>query len=195
MATATVLGPAPAVQPSTRKRRSVPVVNLYSVHAADCKYKGKSRKISCLCPKQLRYYQNGKEVRIAIPGIVDSEQAMQAQRNLQAQLEAIAKGENPKSETKKGRTLEEAIEVFLDAKETQHAGGELTLKHCNRLRCELEHFRDYCAGLGLLALAAIESEHVLAYKNSVMKAAGEKGRGNRPQAYGASDWIFLFLYE
>jgi hypothetical protein len=66
--------------------------------------------------------------------------------------------------------------VFLDAKETQHASGELTLKHCNRLRCELEHFRDYCAGLGLLALAAIESEHVLAYKNSVMKAAGEKGR-------------------
>jgi hypothetical protein len=76
MATATVLGPAPAVQPSTRKRCSVPVVNLSSVHAADCKYKGKSRKISCLCPKQLRYYQNGKEVRIAIPGIVDSEQAM-----------------------------------------------------------------------------------------------------------------------
>jgi integrase/recombinase XerD len=58
----------------------------------------------------------------------------------------------------------------------KHAGGELTLKHCNRLRCELEHFRDYCAGLGLLAPAAIESEHVLAYKNSVMKAAGEKGR-------------------
>ena len=192
MATATVLGPAPAVQPSTRKRRSVPAVSLYSVHAADCKYKGKSRKISCLCPKQLRYYQNGKEVRIAIPGIVDSEQAMQAQRNLQAQLEAIAKGETPKSETKKGRTLEEAIEVFLDAKETQHAGGELTLKHCNRLRCELEHFRDYCAGLGLLALAAIESEHVLAYKNSVMKAAGEKGRETARKRMGRLTGFFSF---
>jgi integrase len=91
-----------------RKSRLIPKVTIYAIHDADCKWHGKSKKITCQCPKLLQYYK-GRTIRKSLPGIVDTELVEQEKRSLENQLEAIAKGEDPKPDPKKGKTLEEAI--------------------------------------------------------------------------------------
>jgi len=161
---------SPAVPPTAveRKSRLVPKVSIYAKHDPDCKWAGRSKKVTCQCPKLLQWYQHGKTQRKSLPGIVDAELVEGEKRKLEAQLEAVAKGEAPKPDPKKGKTLEEAIQLFLDSKL-----GNVKDKHREKLNYELTQFRNFCEAKNLFALVAIEPEHILEYRNTVVESGAK----------------------
>ncbi len=166
---------SPAVPPTAveRKSRLVPKVSIYAKHDPDCKWAGRSKKVTCQCPKLLQWYQQGKTQRKSLPGIVDLDLVEQEKRSLENQLEAVAKGETPKPDPKKGKTLEEAINLFVASK-----NGNVKDKHREKLNYELTQFRNFCESKNLFALVAIEPEHILEYRNLLVES-GKKSTNKK----------------
>src|SRR3954453_7662799 len=68
-----------------RKAREVPSVRVEAKHNKGCRFAGRGKKISCGCPKILRYYQNGDH-RKTLPGIVDKDLVEAGRLALQNEL-------------------------------------------------------------------------------------------------------------
>lgn len=151
-----------------RKRagRTIPKVNVYAVHRAECKHKGDSKRITCGCPKQLAWFAHGKLTREAAP--VDYTAAEKAARDKVAYFEAIEAGEQPAPPPaqKSARTLAAAIEKFLATK----SSSKVTEKHVEKLRFELNALADFMAARGLLNLVDITPEDALDFRNALKGA-------------------------
>lgn len=150
-----------------RKSREVPKVRVYAVHDPECRWAGESTRISCKCRKQLKYFKDGK--RIVLAADIDKNKAEEQARELENELAAIARGEQPKTTTK-GKTLVEAIQLFLDSKK------DVTESYVNKQRRELAAFDTFCASQNLLALASIQTEHILQFRNSLVGAQNTRAK-------------------
>jgi integrase/recombinase XerD len=156
-------------EPETAKRkragRTIPKVNVYAVHRAECKHKGDSKRITCGCPKQLAWFADGKLTREAAP--VDYTAAEKAARDKVAYFEALAAGEQPAPPPavagRSDRTLAATIEKFLATKST----SGVTEKHVAKLKFELQAFADFSAARGLLNLIDITNEDALDFRNAL----------------------------
>jgi site-specific recombinase XerD len=68
--------------------------------------------------------------------------------------------------------LEEAVKTFLTSKEQ----SGVTEKHCAKLKFELRCFSDFVIAKGLVNLGDIKTEHVLAYRNSLVGAQNTRAK-------------------
>jgi site-specific recombinase XerD len=153
-------GPLVGTPIRERKSRAVPKVRVYAVHEPDCRWAGESTRITCKCRKQLKYFQDGK--RVVRAADVDAERAEQQARELENQLASIAKGEQIAPTPTKGKTLADAIALFIDSKR-----GNVTEKHLSKLIFRMGEFQTYCDSQNLIALCSIQTEHILAWRNQL----------------------------
>jgi integrase/recombinase XerD len=138
-----------------------PRVLPYSRHAAGCKYVKDETRLTCDCPKWLRWHRDGKPVR-KTADTRDGDSAMRQALELMAGFEAAAAG-IPMAEKITGRLLEEAITTFLDTK----AKDSVTDKHVAKYRFELSEFSTFMAERGLVNLGDITAEQVLSWRNAL----------------------------
>ena len=165
--------PAEVKRTYYRAQRSIPNVLTYSRHRSDCRFAGVADRLGCSCPKQICYYRNGKLHRIAA-GTCDGAIAQQKADELAAQFAAAAKGKpTPPTVGKSNTALTDVVKRFI---ETKTASG-VTEKHVARLQFELNQFVQFVGGLGVVNLLDIRTEHILAYRNSLVGA--QKGRAKK----------------
>ena len=163
---------APAPIKRQRKARAVPKVRVYSRHRSDCKWAGDDTRLGCDCPKQLTWFREGKLTRVAAD-TCDGEVAEKKARELMNGFEAAAKGEpTPVPAGALTTLLEEAVKTFLTSK----AQSGVTEKHCAKLKFELKCFSDFVVAKGLVNLGDIKTEHVLAYRNSLVGAQNTRAK-------------------
>jgi len=163
---------APARIKRQRKARAVPKVRVYSRHRSDCKWAGDDTRLGCDCPKQLAWFREGKLTRVAAD-TCDGEVAERKARELMNGFEAAAKGEpTPVPAGALTTLLEEAVKTFLTSKRQ----SDVTEKHVAKLKFELEAFSTFALGRGLVNLGDIKTEHVLAYRNSLVGAQNTRAK-------------------
>lgn len=166
---------APALAPvikRRRKARTVPKVRVYSRHRADCKWQGDDKRIGCDCPKQLAWFRERKVQRVAAD-TCDGEVAEKKARDMMAGFEAAAKGEpTPVPAGSLTTLLEDAVNTFLTSKKQ----SDVTEKHCAKLKYELGAFSTFALGKGLVNLGDIKTEHILAYRNSLVGAQNTRAK-------------------
>jgi integrase/recombinase XerD len=163
---------APAPIKRQRKARAVPKVRVYSRHRSECKWAGDDTRLGCDCPKQLTWFREGKLTRVAAD-TCDGEVAEKKARELMNGFEAAAKGEpTPVQAGALTTLLEEAVKTFLTSK----AQSSVTEKHCAKLKFELKSFSDFVVAKGLVNLGDIKTEHVLAYRNSLVGAQNTRAK-------------------
>ena len=166
---AAAAGLAPVMK-RQRTARSVPKVRVYSRHRNDCKWRGDDARLGCDCPKQLSWFRDAKLHRLAAD-TCDGEVAENKAREMMNGFEAAAKGERtPLKET--GTLLEDAVKTFLETKAT----SGITRKHVAKLKSELEQFSKFAFARGLVNLGDIRTEHVLAYRNSLVGAQNTRAK-------------------
>jgi len=166
---AAAAGLAPVIK-RQRAARSVPKVRVYSRHRNDCKWQGDDTRLGCDCPKQLSWFRDGKLHRLAAD-TCDGEVAENKARAMMNGFEAAAKGApTPVKET--GTLLEDAVKIFLETK----AASDITRKHLAKLKSELEQFSKFAFARGLVNLGDIRTEHVLAYRNSLVGAQNTRAK-------------------
>src|SRR5437763_4102949 len=113
-----------------RIARSIPKVYVKSRHSAECKYRGKPKRLGCSCPKQLLWSKYGKEYREAAE-TNDGEVAEKKAREKEQEFERLAslppdQAAAAKSESK---TIREVAELFIAKTKAEHKG--VTEKHLN----------------------------------------------------------------
>jgi integrase/recombinase XerD len=163
---------APAKIKRQRKARAVPKVRVYSRHRSDCRWAGDDTRLGCDCPKQLTWFREGKLTRVAAD-TCDGEVAEKKARELMNGFEAAAKGEaTPVPAGALTTLLDDAVKIFLTSKRQ----SDVTEKHCSKLRFELGAFSTFVLGKGLVNLGDIKTEHVLAYRNSLVGAQNTRAK-------------------
>jgi integrase/recombinase XerD len=140
-------------------------VTIFTRHSADCDHKSERDYTRCRCAKHLEWF-DGKQHRQSAK-TRDLRVAEKQARDIESQHEAIARGEQPKLTTG-GKSLEEAIDIFLASKK-----GHITDKHLDKLTYELGQFRKYCDGKNLMALVSIQTEHILDWRNRLVGQHGQ----------------------
>lgn len=159
-----------AERPSRLKAtREVPKVAVYSRHRANCKWAGDDRRLGCDCPKMLSWYR-GKLHRISAQ-TCDGQVAESKARELEAGFKAAARGE-PLPKKKAGKLLEDAVADFLRSKEQ----NGVTAKHVAKLRYELGEFSKFALAKGLVMVADVQTEHVLAWRNALEGAQNTRAK-------------------
>jgi len=145
-----------------------PKVICYARHNSDCRWKDTETKLSCDCPKWLRWHRNGKPFRKSAD-TRDGDRAMQLALEMTASFEAAANGTMiPEKST--GKLLEDAVKVFLDTKRND----SVTDKHVEKYRFELNEFSTFMQSLGRMNLGDITAENVLAWRNALNGAQSTK---------------------
>jgi site-specific recombinase XerD len=117
----------------------------------------------------LTWFRGGKLHRVTAD-TCDGVKAQDKARNMMADFEAVSNGEV--REVKTGKLLEEAIADFLNAKRT----SGITEKHVAKLTFELEGFQTFALGRGLVNLGDVQTEHVLAYRNTLDGAQNTRAK-------------------
>jgi integrase len=145
-----------------------PKVICYARHNSDCRWKDTETKLSCDCPKWLRWHRNGKPFRKSAD-TRDGDRAMQLALEMTASFEAAANGTViPEKST--GKLLEDAVKVFLDTKRND----SVTDKHVEKYRFELNEFSSFMQSLGRMNLGDVTPENVLAWRNAMSGAQSTK---------------------
>lgn len=169
--------------------RRIPEVHVHSRHRNDCKYKDKGSAFNrCACPKQLVWSENGTLKREAAQTF-DWQEAEQKAQEKHESFRRVADGE-PEPLKADEKTLEEAIDLFLAAKQ----GKEITGKHVAKLRTELNPyaklngddpnrkvkqptgFLQWMNGQGIVYLRDIKTEHILNYRNQLQGAQNTRAK-------------------
>jgi integrase/recombinase XerD len=136
-------------------------VTIFTRHSKDCERKEERDYTRCRCAKWLEYYDaTGTQIRKSAK-TRDLGEAQKTAAEIEAQYNAIAQGEQPKPKPTT-KTLADAIALFIDSKR-----GHVTEKHIGKLVYRMAEFQTFCDGLNLIALAAIMTEHVLAWRNQL----------------------------
>jgi integrase/recombinase XerD len=143
-------------------------VTIFTRHSADCEHKDERGYTRCRCAKHLEWFANGSQHRQSAK-TRDVREAEKQAAQIESQHEAIARGEQPKLTTG-GKSLEEAIDIFLASK------TEVTDKHRDKLKFELGEFRSFCDGKNLMALVGIQTEHVLDWRNRLGGATNTRAK-------------------
>ncbi len=98
-----------------RRARSAPRVAVYSRHREDCKWAGDDSRLSCDCPKWLRWFREGKLYRESAD-TYDGAVAETKAAEMVLRSKATAEGK-PAPTSTKGKLLEEAQQAYYAAAE------------------------------------------------------------------------------
>jgi integrase/recombinase XerD len=145
-------------------------VTIFTRHSADCERKEERDYTRCRCAKWLEYYDaTGTQIRKSAHAR-DLSEAQKTAADIEAQYNAIVRGEQPKPK-QSGKTLADAIALYIDSKR-----GHVTEKHIAKLTYRFGELETYCAGQNLIALAAIQTEHILAWRNQLTDAQNTRAK-------------------
>ena len=133
-----------------------PLVTIFVRHSAECKYAGDEFEKRCRCRKHFRWTQNGKQYRRKT-GTRAWAEAEQLKRELEDQLA----GRLPAPETGKpaGKTIADAVELFLKDKKVQGVCANVTYKYTR----ELERLQRHCDANRVLVVQGITRELLTNY--------------------------------
>jgi site-specific recombinase XerD len=129
------------------------VITIFVRHSPDCKYRGDEFHKGCRCRKHFRWSQNGKQFR-KTAGTRSWSEAEENKRRLEDSLA----GRTPK-QSGEGRSIESAIEVFIQDKTNQG----VTDKVLGKYTLELRRFKEYCATKNVFTVQAINPELLTGY--------------------------------
>jgi integrase/recombinase XerD len=132
---------------------STPLITILVRHSPGCKYTGDEFCKRCNCRKALRWSKGGKQFRKSA-GTRSWAEAEKAKDRLEAQLSG--KAPIPADE---GRTIEQAVEVFLQDKKNQEVTAKVTGKYTR----ELERLKVYCEARGVFVVGGLTKELLTGY--------------------------------
>lgn len=127
-----------------------PVITIFVRHSEGCKYAGDEFSRRCNCRKHFRWTQNGTQHRRKA-GTRSWEEAEEIKRQIQDQLAGRTPETRPEDKT---RTLQDAIDVFLQDKRVQGVTAGVIGKYTR----ELDRLRQYCERHGVYTVQAITRE-------------------------------------
>ncbi len=149
-----------------RKSESTAVIE------ADCKWAGDDTAPRLRLPEATRLVPRREGPRVAAD-TCDGEVAEKKARETDGGFEAAAKGEpTPVPAGALTTLLEDAVKTFLTSKRQ----SDVTEKHVAKLKFELGAFSAFALGKGLVNLGDIKTEHVLAYRNSLVGAQNTRAK-------------------
>src|ERR1035438_7197980 len=131
---------------------AVPRVICYTRHSNSCRWTGDESKLSCDCPKWLRWHRQGRMFRQKAD-TRDGDVAMKKALDMTASFEAVANGAPPLAPTV-GKLLDDAITTFIDTKKNDG----VTDKHIEKYRYELNEFASFMQARGLMNLGDMTPE-------------------------------------
>jgi hypothetical protein len=114
---------------------STPVITVFVRHSKDCPYKGDEFNKRCRCNKHLRWSANGEQYRKSAKARSWAE-AEAAKRKLEEQFKPASERGTSAAEHK---TLQQAIELFVDFKTAEGLDSNLLKKY----RRELDRLRQF----------------------------------------------------
>ena len=129
------------------------VVTIYVRHSAECKYAGDEFARRCDCRKHLRWTLAGKRYRRKA-GTRSWTEAEKVKRGLEDQLAGRAS-----ASSESGKSLGDAIEVFLLDKKVQGLSPDLLGKYALGLR----RLRAYCESRGVFVVQGITREVITGF--------------------------------
>ncbi len=133
---------------------STPVITIFVRHSEidgkPCKYSGDEFSRRCNCRKHFRWTQAGVQYRRKA-GTRSWEEAEEIKRQLQDQLAGRTPETRPEDNV---RTLQNAIDVFLQDKRVQGVTGGVLGKYTR----ELDRLREYCERQSVFTVQAITRE-------------------------------------
>jgi len=136
-----------------------PTVSVFIRHRASCPFAGDESYPKCECAKWLRYSLHGKQRRVAANTRAYGT-ALEKADTLQKQLDAGLAGKPTVAPDKKQRTIAEAIETYLTAKETEN----ITPRRVKKLRFQLGQFERFMADRGKYFPAEITAEDAITFR-------------------------------
>jgi integrase/recombinase XerD len=131
-----------------------PLITIYVRHKPGCKYRGDEFSKRCNCRKHLRWTQDGKQHRKQA-GTRSWTEAEEVKGRLAAQLS----GKAPATETPKGQTIAQAVEVFTQDKKNQDVTAKVLAKYTR----ELARLKRYCEGRGIFVVGGLTKELLTGY--------------------------------
>jgi integrase len=145
-------------------------VTIFTRHSADCERKQERDYTRCRCAKWLEYYDaTGTQIRKSAR-TRDLSEAQKTAADIEAQYNAIERGEQPKPK-QSGKTLADAIALYIESKR-----GHVTERHIGNLTHRFGELETYCNSQNLFALAAIQTEHILAWRNQLTDAQNTRAK-------------------
>ena len=122
---------------------TTPLITVFVRHKEKCKYAGDEFSKRCSCKKHLRWTQNGTQQRKAT-GARSWAEAETVKRDLEDQLSGRPRRENADGP----KTIEQAVQVFLQDKKVQGVTAGVLGKYTR----ELDRLRDYCERSGVFTV-------------------------------------------
>jgi integrase len=138
-----------------------PKVLVYARHSSSCKWIDNEAKLTCDCPKWIRWHRDGKPFRESLD-TRDAAIATKLGLEKQAAFEAAAHGiVVPEKIT--GRLIEDAVTTFLNTKRNDG----VTAKHVEKYAFELNEFAAFVQARGLTNIGDVTPEVVLEWRNAL----------------------------
>ncbi len=128
---------------------AAPLITIFVRHKPKCKHAGEEFSKKCTCMKHLRWTQNGKQFRKQT-GARSWQEAEEVKRDLEDQLSGRVVAPKPVGP----RTVEEAVTLFMQDKQTQGISHAVITGY----RLELGRFRTYCEAQGVYVIAGVTRE-------------------------------------
>src|SRR5579871_4595090 len=119
-----------------RVKPGAPIITIFVRHSAACKYKGDEFEKRCRCPKHLRWTQDREQHRVSARTRSWAE-AEDKKREIEDQL--AGRVPDVKAEEAQ-RTVQAAVDAFIKDKEVQGVTPSVRGKY----RRELDRLREYC---------------------------------------------------
>jgi hypothetical protein len=133
---------------------STPVITIFVRHSKDYPYKGDEFNKRCRCNKHLRWSANGEQYRKSAKA---RSWAEAAKRKLEEQFKPANERSKSAAEHK---TLQQAIELFIDFKTAEGLDSNLLKKY----RRELERLRQFMDKRMAFHVVDISLEHLTKYR-------------------------------
>jgi hypothetical protein len=140
--------------------RKVPTVKVKSRHDSTCKFRGKPEKLSCNCPKQLRWSKDGKEHRESAE-TCDGAVAESKARKKMEEFERLSLLSPEEQAAEASKTIREVAELFIAKTKTENQN--VTEKHLAKIRGTFEALAAYCEEEGVVAMKDVTLEMLEAF--------------------------------
>src|ERR1039458_9354069 len=128
---------------------TTPLITVFVRHKEKCKYAGDEFTKRCSCKKHLRWTQNGTQHRRAA-GTRSWLEADEAKRDLEDQLSGRSRRENADGP----KTIEQAVQVFLQDKKVQGVTAGVLGKYTRGL----DRLGDFCERSGVFTFQGMTRE-------------------------------------
>lgn len=138
---------------------SIPTIEIFVRHAANCKYRDDERSKRCRCRKHLRWTWEGKQYRQSAK-TRSWDGAERAKRERELQYEAAQLG-RPVADNKPV-TVERAIQVFLADKIGAKTGGSTVSKY----KLTLSRLQDFFSQQNIYFLSEIKLAHLSMWREN-----------------------------